>query len=75
MADARKQQALFPSCYADDDEMMRKAAHFGVIGSGAAPGVPARVATEVLPPSETRTAKQIPIFDCFMQMGLIPLIF
>ena len=57
MAEARKQQALFPNYYADEDEMMQKAAHYGVIGSGAALGFPARVATEVLLPSETRTAK------------------
>ena len=72
MADARKQQALFPTCYADDEEIMRKAAHFGVVGSDATSGVPAHAATEVLPPSEIWTAKQIPIFDSFMRMGLVP---
>ena len=32
----------------------------------------ARAEIEVLPPSETRTATQIPIFDIFMRMGLVP---
>ena len=70
--DSCKQQALFPSHYADDEEMMWKDVHFRVVGSDAAPGIPARLAMEVLPPSDTRTAKKIPIFDSFMRMGLVP---
>ena len=34
--------------------------------------VPARASIEVLPPSETREATQIPIFDTFMRMGIVP---
>ena len=30
------------------------------------------MATVILPPSDSRTATQIPIFDYFMQMGLVP---
>ena len=52
--------------------MMRKAAHLGVIESGAMFDAPARAATEILLPSDTRRAEQIPIFDSFMQMGLVP---
>ena len=51
--------------------MIQKAACLGVIGSVATPGTPARMATEVLPPSDTRTAEQIPIFNYLMQMGLV----
>ena len=71
-AELKKQKALFPSYFAGDAEMMRKAGHFGVMESAGADGVPARKASEVFPPSATRTPKQIPIFDSFMLMGLVP---
>ena len=72
-AELKKRTALFPSCFADDTEMMRKAEHFGVMESAGMDGVPARKASEIFPPSATRTPKQIPNFDSFMLMGLVPL--
>ena len=71
-AELKKQTALFPSCFTGDAEMMRKAEHFGVMESAGADGVPARKASEIFPPSGTRTPTQIPIFDSFMLMGLVP---
>ena len=71
MADTRWRQALFPSIYAADHEKL-KATRFGAVASKARDDAPARAATMVLPPSETRTATQIPIFDTFVRMGLVP---
>ena len=71
-AELKKQKALFPSCFAGDAEMMRKAGHFGVMESVGADGAPAWKASEIFPPSATRTPTQIPIFDSFMLMGLVP---
>ena len=71
MVDTCKRHALFPSIYAGAAEKLQ-AARFGAVGSKATADAPAHVATEVLPPSETRTTKQIPIFDIFMRMGLVP---
>ena len=38
-AELRKRTALFPSCFAGDAEMMRKAEHFGVMESDGDDGV------------------------------------
>ena len=64
-ADMRRRQALFPSIYVGTTEKLQ-AVRFGAVASKATADTPARVPTEVLPPSETRTATQIPIFDTFM---------
>ena len=34
--------------------------------------MPAREATEVLPPAEVREPTQVPVFDIFVRMGLVP---
>ena len=34
--------------------------------------MPARVATEVLPSAEDREPTQVPVFDIFVRMGLVP---
>ena len=67
----RRGQALFPSIYTGATEKLQ-AARFGAVASRATADAPARVPTEVLPPLETRTAMQIPIFDTFMRTGLVP---
>ena len=70
-AELRTQVALFPSTWVGE-KYIRLAATLGVAGSEAAPGVPARTATRVFPPSATREANRIPIFRVFMRMGLVP---
>ena len=68
-ADMCRRLALFPSIYADDHENLMNA-RFGAVASQARVNAPAHAATEVLPPSETREATQIPVFGTFMRMGL-----
>ena len=48
--------------------MMRKATHLGVMASAGIGDAPGREASVILEPLPT----QIPIFDSFMLMGLIP---
>ena len=69
--DMRHQTALFPSIYASDPVMLMKA-RFGAVASQARADMPARVATEVLPPAEDREPTQVPVFDIFVRMGLVP---
>ena len=71
MADMRRRQALFPSIYAGATEKLQ-AVRFGAVVSKATADTTARVPIEVVLPSETRTTTQIPIFDTFMRMGLVP---
>ena len=70
-ADMRRQTALFPSIYASDHTLLKKA-RFGAVASHVRGDMPAREATEVLPPAEVREPTQIPIFDIFVMMGLVP---
>ena len=70
-ADMCHQTALFLSIYASNHAMLMKA-RFGAVASQARGDMPARVATEVLPPAEDREPTQIPVFDIFVWMGLVP---
>ena len=67
-ADMRRQTALFPSIYASDPSLLVKA-RFGAVASQARGDMPAREATEVLPPAEDREPTQVPVFDIFVGWG------
>ena len=42
------------------------------MASQARGDTPAREATKVLPPAEHREPRQVPIFDIFVRMGVVP---
>ena len=70
-ANMRRRTALFSSIYASDHAMLMKA-RFGAVASQARGDIPAHVVTEVLSPVEDREATQVPVFDTFVRMGLVP---